>query len=113
MMSLENYKKIIDNIKNSISVVMPWFSNEPLLIPHLVEMLKYAAQNNMYTMVSTNAALLNEQKARELLDSGLDEILLCLDGTTKESYEPFRKGAAFEEVFQNIIPRTLKVLSWT
>src|SRR3989344_2077191 len=35
MMSLENYKKIIDNIKNSISVVMPWFSNEPLLIPHL------------------------------------------------------------------------------
>ena len=102
MMSLENYKKVIDNIKSYISVVLPWFSNEPLLNPSLVEMIKYAHENNIYTMISTNAVLLNEEKSKELLDSGLDEILLCLDGTTKESYEPFRQGADFDIVLGNI-----------
>ena len=101
-MSLENYKKIIDNIKGSISVVLPWFSNEPLVNPHLVEMIKYSHQNNLYTVISTNAVLLNDKKSRELLGSGLDEVLICLDGLTKESYEAFRKGAVFEEVMKNI-----------
>lgn len=101
-MSLENYKKIIDNIKDSVSIVLPWFSNEPLVNPHLVEMIKYSHQNNLYTMISTNAVLLNETKSKELLDSGLDEVLLCLDGATKESYEPFRQGADFETVLKNM-----------
>ncbi len=102
MMSFEDYKKIVDNIKNSVSVILPWFSNEPLLNPHLADMVNYAHKNNIYTVISTNAVLLDEKKSRQLLDSGLDEILLCLDGTHKESYEPFRRGADFDRVFQNI-----------
>ncbi|MDP3902165.1 MAG: radical SAM/SPASM domain-containing protein, partial [bacterium] len=102
MMSLNDYKKIIDNIKRSVSVVLPWFSNEPLLVPDMGEMVKYAGQSGIYTVISTNAVLLTEQKARELIDAGLDEIILCLDGLSKESYEPFREGADFEKVLTNI-----------
>lgn len=101
IMMLENYKKAIDNIKSSVSMVLPWFSNEPLLHPDIAEMVKYAHKNNIYTMISTNAVLLTETKSEELLNAGLDEILLCLDGTTKESYEPFRQGANFETVLKN------------
>src|SRR3989344_7757326 len=86
ILSFENCKKIIDNIKNDISVLLPWFSNEPLLNSDLSEIIKYAAENNIYTMVSTNAVLLTEKKGRELIEAGLDEILLCLDGTSRRSY---------------------------
>ena len=102
ILSFENCKKIIDNIKNDISVLLPWFSNEPLLNSDLSEIIKYAAENNIYTMVSTNAVLLTEKKGRELIEAGLDEILLCLDGTSRRSYEPFREGADFEIILENI-----------
>ena len=102
MMPMEDYKKIIDNIKSSVSVVLPWFSNEPLLVPHIGEMIKYASQNGIYTVISTNAVLLTKEKSKELILSGLDEIILCLDGMSKESYEPFREGAEFDKVLENI-----------
>ena len=65
-------------------------------------MVKHADKNNLFTMLSTNAMLLDEKKTNEILNSGLDEILLCLDGMTKEAYEPFRTGANFETVIKNV-----------
>lgn len=102
ILKYDDYIKMIDNIKSEISVLLPWFSNEPLLNPNLTEMVSYANKNKMYTMISTNAVLLTKKRGRELIEAGLDEILLCLDGVSKESYEPFRKGADFETVLKNI-----------
>jgi len=102
IMKMDEYKKIIDAIKDHVHVVLLYYSNEPLLNPSLAEMIKYAEKNNLYAMISTNAMLLDKKNTDEILDSGLDEILLCLDGMTKEAYEPFREGAKFEIVFENI-----------
>ncbi len=102
LMNSDNLKKIIDNIKNHVHVVLLYNTNEPLLNPYLGKMIKYASKQHLYTMVSTNATLLDEKKTDELLVVGLDEILLCLDGTSKESYEPFRVGADFDTVLKNI-----------
>lgn len=102
LMSLENFKKVINNIKDLIHIVHLYSSNEPLLNPDIFRMANYAHENNLFTSISTNATLLSAEKTEELLNSGLDEIILCLDGLTKEIYEPFRAGADFENVFQNI-----------
>ncbi len=102
LMSFDNFKKAIDNIKDSIHVLLLYYTNEPLLSPDIFQMVKYAHKSNLYTEISTNATLLTEDKATELLDSGLDKVILDLDGTTKESYEQFRAGADFEEVLRNI-----------
>lgn len=102
VMKLGEYKKIINNIKDYISVVLPWFSNEPFINADMIEMIKYSHQNNLYTVISTNAVLLDEKKSKEVMESGLDEIILCLDGMSKESYEPFREGADFDKVINNI-----------
>lgn len=102
LMSLDNLKKVINNIKNSVHVVLLFDTGEPLLHPDICQMINYTHKNNLYTVISTNATLLNEKMAEGLLKSGLDEILLCLDGVTKESYERFREGANFETVMKNI-----------
>ncbi len=102
LMSFDNFKKVINNIKDSVHVVLLYNSGEPLLHPDICRMINYAHKNNLYTVISTNTTLLDEKMAKGLFTSGLDEILLCLDGVTKESYESFRLGANFETVMKNI-----------
>jgi len=102
LMDFEVYKKVIDNIKKYVHVIYLYNSNEPLLHPRIVEMIKYATQANLHTMISTNCSLLNEKMSRELLDSGLGEIRFAFDGLTKASFEGFRQGGNFELVKANI-----------
>lgn len=45
--------------------------------------------------------LLDEKNADKLLQSPLKHITLSFDGSTKESYEFYRKGAKFERVRDN------------
>ncbi|MBU1131203.1 radical SAM protein [Patescibacteria group bacterium] len=101
-MSLGEFRQIIDKISPYCHIVLLYNSNEPLLHPEIDKMIKYADQKNLYTMISTNATLLDQEMSDRILKSGLDEILLCLDGMSKESYEPFRTGADFETVKNNI-----------
>ena len=102
MMDFEVFKKAIDNIKKYVHIVYLYNSNEPLLHPRLVDMIKYCAANSLHTMISTNCSLLDEKMARQILDSGLGEIRFAFDGLTKESFESFRQGGNFEEVKENI-----------
>lgn len=102
IMTMEEFKRIVDQIKNYVHVVLLYDTNEPLTNPRITEMIKYCDKNNLFTSISTNATLLTREKTHEILDAGLDEALLCLDGMSKESYEPFRVGAKFEEAKENI-----------
>ncbi len=51
--------------------------------------------------ISTNAALLNEKRARELMEAGLDRINIDIDGFTKETYEGIRRRLSFNQVMAN------------
>jgi radical SAM protein with 4Fe4S-binding SPASM domain len=101
-MDLDAYKKIIDNIKEYVHIVYVYNSNEPLLHPQIVDMIKYASANNLHTMISTNSSLLDKDKTEELLGSGLGEIRFALDSLNKEAFEAFRAGGNFETVKGNI-----------
>ncbi len=101
-MDFENFKKIIDNSYKSFAAVLLYWSNEPLLNKDLAKMVRYCTELNLYTFISTNVTLLTEEKFRELIDAGLGELLVCFDGFSAETYEPFRKGAKFETVKKNI-----------
>lgn len=102
IMSYDKFCRIIDNVKNYVHIAYLYNSNEPLLNPHIVEMIKYAAKSGLHTMISTNASVLDETKSRAILASGLGEIRFAFDGLTKESFEAFREGGNFEMVKKNI-----------
>jgi MoaA/NifB/PqqE/SkfB family radical SAM enzyme len=70
---------------------------EPTLykdFPEIVRLAKQRAVPNV-SMV-TNAQLLTEQHIERLIDYGLDEIMVSVHGTTRETYERFMAGASFE-----------------
>ena len=74
-----------------------YFQGEPLLNPRLPEMVHEAAQQGLYTIVSTNAQALDRAMAKRLVMSGLHRIIISMDGLSQSSYEAYRKGGSVEK----------------
>ncbi len=94
------YKKTIDEIGDKLIYLHFYFQGEPYMHPKFLDLVKYASQKNIYTVTSTNAHFLTERKARETVESGLDRILISIDGTTQETYEQYRIGGSLEKVIE-------------
>ncbi len=102
-MDMKLYKKIIDNCDRlKVPNLILSFFGEPLIDKHLIERIKYAKSKGIYVGFSSNASLLTEEWAKNLIDSGLDSITISMDGYSKEVYERIRKNLKFEEVKENI-----------
>ena len=76
---------------------------EPLLDPKIFDRVEHCARHGISTLLSTNGTLLDEDAAGRLLDSRLEHVTLSFDGSTKESFEFYRKGARFEKVRDNFV----------
>ena len=99
-MEYDFYKKTLDEIGDKLIYLYFYFQGEPYLHPHFLELVKYASQKKIYTVTSTNAHFLTERKAKETVESGLDRILISIDGTTQETYEQYRVGGSLEKVIE-------------
>jgi hypothetical protein len=71
---------------------------EPLLYPRLVEAIDLFPGCS----VSTNAVALSEERGRQLLDSSLQRIRLCVDTINPDVYQQIRRGGIFARVVANI-----------
>ncbi len=75
---------------------------EPLLQPRLVEWVKEANAAECETGILTGGLLLDRDKARDLIQAGMDWICISMDGADKEVYEEVRRGADFDKVCENV-----------
>ncbi|MDB5284541.1 MAG: radical protein [Bacteroidota bacterium] len=94
------YKKTIDEIGDKLIYLYFYFQGEPYMHPRFTDLVKYASQKRIYTVTSTNAHFLTERKARETVESGLDRIIISIDGTTQDTYEQYRVGGRLEKVIE-------------
>ena len=77
---------------------------EPLLDVKLAERVKKLKSAGMKRVqFSTNASLLTEARIMELVDSGIDDLRVSLDGFTKETYEKIRRGLNYDIVKKNVL----------
>jgi len=104
-MNMNLFKKIIDEYgKYEKGYVSIQGFGEPLIDPLFDKRVKYAKKSGIKKVITnTNASLLNEKKAKKILNSGLDEIFINLDGFHKETYENIRRNLKFDVVTNNII----------
>lgn len=106
-MSNELFSKIVDEMKNYsdwINTVCLSRDGEPLLDKNIARKIKMLKDIGIKKVtLSTNASLLDEKKAKELIEAGLNDIMFSVDGATKETFEAIRKGLNFEEVRDNIL----------
>lgn len=75
---------------------------EPLLHPHLFDMIEVASARGIRVRFTTNATLLTPTRIERLLASKLHRLIISLDGATAHTYEKIRVRAVFEQVIGNI-----------
>lgn len=99
MMSLEDYQKIINEVRWFSQIILLWNYGEPFMNPRVFEMIKYAKQNHLYVMSSTNGFVFYQSKNIDaLLESGLDKLLVSFDGFTPKVFGQYRKGVVLSKV---------------
>ena len=103
-MSMEVYRRLIEGLRGvpSLKKMSFWGFGEPLLHPHIVEMVAMAKRLEAETQVITNGLLLNRQMADALVWAGLDSIVISVDGATPEAYSRVRTGADLRLVQRNV-----------
>ncbi len=77
-----------------------YFQGEPYINPNFLDMVRYARSKGIYTITSTNGHFLNNENARKTIESGLDRLIISVDGTTQDTYESYRKEGKLQAVLQ-------------
>ena len=98
----DGFRRVIDQLKGRLMYLILYFQGEPFLNPEFLEMVKYASQNNVYTATSTNGHFLDNENARKVVESGLDRLIISVDGIDQETYEKYRKGGDLNAVLTGI-----------
>ena len=100
MLKQDFFRQTIDEIHKELLYLIFYFQGEPYLNPGFLDMVKYAADKKIYTATSTNAHYLNDENAKRTIESGLDRLIISIDGTTQDTYKQYRVGGNIEKVLE-------------
>jgi MoaA/NifB/PqqE/SkfB family radical SAM enzyme len=102
VMSLDTFRELVDQIAPYAYWLDLYNRGEPLLHPGILEMVDYAHKRGIATKISTNLHRLDDAGAEKLVKSGLDYLVVPLDGATQETYAFYRVGGELELVLANL-----------
>jgi radical SAM protein with 4Fe4S-binding SPASM domain len=108
MLEKDFFKKTIDDIYKELLYLIFYFQGEPYLNSDFLEMVQYAHAKGIYTATSTNAHYLTDENAKKTVESGLDRLIISIDGTTQEVYEQYRVGGKLNKVLEG----TKNIVKW-
>ena len=94
------FRRMVDELHRDLLHLIFYFQGEPYINPKFLDMVQYAHQKRLFTITSTNGHFLNDTNARRTVESGLDRLIISVDGTTQETYEQYRVGGQLENVLQ-------------
>jgi radical SAM protein with 4Fe4S-binding SPASM domain len=100
MLKKDFFFRTIDDIYKDILYLIFYFQGEPYLNKNFLEMVSYASSKGLYTATSTNGHFLTDEVAKKTVESGLDRLIISLDGTTQEVYEQYRREGNMEKVIE-------------
>lgn len=100
-LSLEEFVGLVAQLPDLRRAVMQGIG-EPLLNRDLAAMIRHLKARRVYVVFNTNAALLTHRRQVELIESGLDELRVSVDGSTAETYLKVRGIPVFDRVIANV-----------
>ncbi len=95
-MDMAVFERLIDEIRGRTHMLLLWNQGESLSHREFHGMVRMAADAGLYTMASTNGHYFSDPHA--LVRSGLDSIIVSLDGASPETYRQYRVSGSFEKV---------------
>ena len=99
---IDAFKQNIDKVYKETLYLNFYFQGEPFLHKNFLDMVSYASSRGLYTATSTNAHFLDNEMARKTIQSGLDRLIVSIDGVTQEVYEQYRIGGNLSKVLEGV-----------
>jgi MoaA/NifB/PqqE/SkfB family radical SAM enzyme len=100
MLQKDFFRETIDQLHKDLWYLVFYFQGEPYLNPGFLDMVRYASDKKIYTATSTNAHYLDDANARKTVESGLDRLIISIDGTTQDVYQQYRVGGQLQKVLE-------------
>lgn len=86
----------------TLSYLNFYFQGEPFIHPKIIELISLAANKGIYTSTSTNAHFISPNRASEIVQSGLDRLIVSIDGTTQEVYQNYRVDGSLAQALEGV-----------
>ena len=96
---LSLHEQMLDQVKNCLYINY-YFQGEPFLHPEFLDLIKAAKKRKIYTATSSNAHFIDQKKAEDIVASGLDRLIISIDGLTQETYENYRVHGTLSKVIE-------------
>jgi len=100
-MSLDEFSYILEQVPGAQRVVLHGLG-EPLLNPHVAEMVAMAKKQGRHVLFNSNALKLTEELSAKLMAAGLDELRVSVDLPSPELYPSVRRGGTLQSVYDNV-----------
>ncbi|MCR4263907.1 MAG: radical SAM protein [Candidatus Roizmanbacteria bacterium] len=103
LLSPEVFRSVVDEVYPYTKSMNLWNIGEPFLNPHLFDMIRYAEDHDIATRVSTNGFVFyREENVERLIDSGLTNLVVSLDGTSADVFNIYRVNVDFEKIMNGL-----------
>jgi hypothetical protein len=101
---VEKYARVLDAVAPHLLLTRLDGLGEPLLHPKITTLIRMAHDRGSATVISSHFGekTMPPGRAGGLVESGLDHIIISIDGPDQESYEKYRVGGRFETVCDNV-----------
>jgi MoaA/NifB/PqqE/SkfB family radical SAM enzyme len=104
MLDFDLFTRVLDEAGPTLGRVDFFNYGEAFLHKRAVEMCEYIKTRfpHIYLYTSTNGLALNEEKARRLVHSGIDEVTFSIDGASQDTYVRYRQRGKFDLATANL-----------
>lgn len=99
-MDLDLFKRVMKELRPYLYNTNLYFQGEPMLHPLFFAFL--ANTEKIHTTISTNGHFLSEENSEKIVRSGLNKLIISLDGIDQETYSSYRISGDFNTVIDGI-----------
>jgi radical SAM protein with 4Fe4S-binding SPASM domain len=102
-MKPELFRRIIDEVQDFVFLILLWEWGEPFIHPDIYEMIAYAHSKGIQLVSSSNGHIFaHGDHAEKVVRSGLDSLIVAVDGVSQETYTKYRRDGNLETVLTGI-----------
>ena len=102
MLSLAHFKKYFDPLAENLFEAYMHNWGESMLNKEVFSMIRHAQDSNVGTNLSSNFVRVTSDDMDRLLDSGLEYLVISLDGTSPDTYSQYRINGDYDKVIENL-----------
>ena len=104
MLDVDLFRRVLAEVGPTLRRIDFFNYGEAFLHKRAVEMCELVKREypHIYLYTSTNGGALNDESARRLIRSGIDEVTFSVDGSSPDVYATYRQRGQFDKVMANL-----------